>query len=79
MNKKVFIYIPLYMFIYLIIVFIEIFLFKPFIDFFGNDFWHNFIVYNILLLLVNPILCYMLAEVVRIDFIGKDDTKGDLL
>jgi len=78
MKKKVFLYIPIYMGIFLILSFIEIFLLKPFIDFFGNNFWRNFIVYTLIMLLINPILCKILGDLIKIDF-DEDDSKGDLL
>jgi len=57
--------------IQLVLLFIEIFILKPIIDFFGNGFVNNLIVYVILILVFNPIITYFLSN--KLSFISKSE------
>ena len=62
MGKKAFKYILTCMAIYLLIAFIEVYLLLPLVNKIGTDFWTHFKVYTILLVLVNPIITYFVAN-----------------
>lgn len=61
MGKYTLKYIGLCMGIYLALSGIEIFLLRPLIDFIGTEFVTHLIVYNVLLLIVNPLVVYIVA------------------
>lgn len=54
MKNDAFKYIGFYTLSYLILSGIEIYLLRPLVDFVSTNFWFHFVVYLILLLIVNP-------------------------
>lgn len=61
--------------VYLLLTAIEIFLFKPLVDFISMNFWGHFIVYTILLLLINPLITKIICDY----FEKKKSSSGDNL
>ena len=49
---------------FLILTALEIFLFRPLVDLIGTDFWTRFYVYSVLIVFINPLLTYVLIDVV---------------
>jgi len=63
MGKQTFKYILLCMGFYLVLAALQIFAVKPIINyFFDPGFWNYMIIYNVLLLLVNPIIVYLIIK-----------------
>jgi len=63
MGKQTFKYILLCMGFYLVLAALQIFVVKPIINyFFDPGFWNYMIIYNVLLLLVNPIIVYLIIK-----------------
>lgn len=75
MGKQAFKYILVCMGIYLGISAIEIFLLESLVDFISTKFWIHFIVYIILLLVVNPILTRIISD--KIGFESDELIKED--
>lgn len=62
MGKQGFKYVPLCIGIYLVLAAIEIFLFKPLINLVTTKFLYHVIIYNVFLLIANPIVTKLLVE-----------------
>lgn len=62
MGKQGLKYVPLCMGLYLALTAIEIFAFKPLINLITVSFINLVIIYNVFLLLINPIATYFIAE-----------------
>ena len=62
MGKQALKYIPLCVGIYLCLSVIEIFLFKPLINLIDTRFTTHLIVYNVFLLIVNPIVTKLVVD-----------------
>ena len=62
MNKTMLKYMLLCMCIFLSLSVIEIFLLKPLFDFITTNYWGHFIIYLILLLIVNPLLTKTISD-----------------
>lgn len=62
MGKQGLKYVPLCMVIYLALSAIEIFAFKPLINLITISFINHVIIYNVFLLLINPLATYLLAN-----------------
>lgn len=76
MAKQLFRYTLFAMFTYLGLVAAEIFILKPLIDFFGNGFKENFIVYSILILIIDPLLLRLISN--RIVWKSMDEEGDDM-
>lgn len=72
MGKQTFKYIGFCLGIYLLLSAIEIFLFRPLVDFIGTSFWTYFVVYNVFLILLNPLLTKL---IVNKFFVFKTDVE----
>lgn len=62
MGKQGFKYVPLCMGIYLVLSAIEIFAFKPLINLITVSFISHVIIYNVFLLIINPLVTYLLVN-----------------
>ena len=62
MGKQALKYIPLCVCLYLCLSAIEIFLFKPLINLIDTRFTTHLIVYNVFLLIVNPIVTKLVVD-----------------
>ena len=62
MGKQALKYVPLCVGIYLCLSAIEIFLFKPLINLIDTRFTTHLIVYNVFLLIVNPIVTKLVVD-----------------
>lgn len=62
--------------IYLFISLIEVFAFLPLINVFNEGFWVHFIIYNVLFIIINPVLTYFIYEKLPIQ-IAKFNKKQE--
>lgn len=60
--KDWFIHFFLYLGLLIVLCVFELFILRPVIDFFGNDFNIHLIIYLLLFILVNPLCTWLLAE-----------------
>jgi len=64
MHKSFISYLGLYMAIFLALSTIEVFLLKPLVDFIGTSFWTHIVVYSLMFIIVNPILCKLIGNLI---------------
>jgi len=62
MKKQLLIYYLCSTALYLFLAAIEIFVLRPLVDFAGFGYRSHLLVYGILLLVINPVLCYLLMQ-----------------
>ena len=74
MAEKVMRYILIYTGLYLGLSAIEVFVLSPLVDFAGNEFWNRFIVYAVLLIVINPLIVKLIGNFV---FRKEDVSQGD--
>ena len=76
MGKDTLRYIALCMAVYLFLFLLELFPLNPLCDFIGFGFWTHFIIYIVLLLIINPLLTRFISS--RFDFREKIKEGEDL-
>lgn len=76
MGKKAFAYVGVCMGIFLGLTAAEFFVFDPLLDFISQGFWGHFIMYMILLLIINPLLTRKLADLFKFE---EKNEEGELL
>ncbi len=72
---KAFLFLPIYTGIGLLLAGFEIFVLRPLVDIFGDDYRIRIAVYLILFILVNPFITKMIGEKVRISEDKSDDEQ----
>lgn len=78
MNKKIaFEYVMINIGIYLFISFIEAYPLKPLIDNIGTSFLITMVSYNVLLLIVNPLITKIIADIIINKIIEKNNALNN--